>query len=376
MDFLKNLSTLNKYIENLNFDKSMFIKLENISNWKSIKKEIDARLNNKQGDILGDIFTGIVLVILSNDLKAFYSQLKDYFKNILIKYRFVLSTNIKDICLSETYNNIIEQINIILNGINYRLGLEGDFGKTKNYCILGLEELRINDNIYYCMASADKDENNTIGKIQTKFVECKDTQDSIEKAITQLIQAVFVYSIIKMPDYIILYRKNRGINFIDKNYEEWNIILDSLRTVGNGVNNPKFVYLICDFNPNMKFLEKYYFNIDCIKNGTYVDFGETAKGKYEFCIQSCTSPKEYTKIFTHYEVIYDDNKSDKSEITEELLFLKELSFSSCFFNLTFKQVTPFPGIINAAIKGMDSYSLYLNYNLQREDNGIDFPIYT
>ena len=95
------------------------------------------------------------MVILSNDLKAFYSQLKDYFKNILIKYRFVLSTNIKDICLSETYNNIIEKINIILNRINYRLGLEGDFDKTKNYGILGLKELQINDNIYYCMTSAN-----------------------------------------------------------------------------------------------------------------------------------------------------------------------------------------------------------------------------
>ena len=215
-NFLNNLSVQCECLTILNYDKISILILNKNLNWNDIQDKLNKLLLKKNFECTFKM----ALIILSNELKGFYSKLQDYFINTLsneIQTQFILSINIQKND-SNIYSRIIGQMNIKMGGINFYIDFEGILEKKNNYWVLGLEERQIEDNIYYCLTSTN---NSHLSEIITSFVvgikSVNDSKDPkfIPNAICQLIEKALRKYKIKnkiLPNYVSLYRKNRNIN--------------------------------------------------------------------------------------------------------------------------------------------------------------------
>ena len=83
---------------------------------------------------------------------------------------------------------------------------------------------------------------------------------NLSNAICQLIEKALRKYKIKnkiLPNYVSLYRKNRNINYINNNYDIQTIFKEYLNILKNEISEcPKFIYLLCDWNGNLKFFKK------------------------------------------------------------------------------------------------------------------------
>ncbi len=159
------------------------ISLSNFSIWEDIKRnfgQIDTHSKDLQ----------MTIVFLSPFLEKYYSNLKEYFTNVIkIPTQFVVSKKLQDPKRAGSIMfNIVEQINVKIGGINFYIDFYHDniLSKGKIYLILGLECRKASTGeICFVMTSST---NMNINKMITTVRKCKNNKEDKEKIIGELMQ--------------------------------------------------------------------------------------------------------------------------------------------------------------------------------------------
>ena len=130
------------------------------------------------------------IVFLSPFLEKYYSNLKEYFTNVIkIPTQFVVSKKLQDPKRAGSIMfNIVEQINVKIGGINFYIDFYHDniLSKGKIYLILGLECRKASKGeISFVMTSST---NMNINKMITTVRKCKNNKEDKEKIIGELMQ--------------------------------------------------------------------------------------------------------------------------------------------------------------------------------------------
>ena len=159
------------------------ISLSNFSNWEDIKRNF-GQIETHSKDLQ------MTIVFLSPFLEKYYSNLKEYFTNVIkIPTQFVVSKKLQDPKRAGSIMfNIVEQINVKIGGINFYIDFYHDniLSKGKIYLILGLECRKASKGeISFVMTSST---NMNINKMITTVRKCKNNKEDKEKIIGELMQ--------------------------------------------------------------------------------------------------------------------------------------------------------------------------------------------
>jgi aubergine-like protein len=354
------------------------VSLSNFSNWDDIRRSlnvIEQHANNLQ----------MTVVFLSSHLEKYYSNLKDYFTNVIkIPTQFVVSKKLQDQRRAGSIMfNIVEQINIKMGGTNFYINFyDNILSKGKIYLILGLELRQVNGGeVDFVLTSST---NMNLNKMITIVRKCKNNREEKEKTINELMEMALKGlrqgGAPHPPNYIILYRQGGNyvqnkkiaenevpmfINFINSKKET----IENFRSV-----NPKFIYVCCNLKGDLKFFEKNNKNCMNPKSGLCVDSHVTQKDKYEFYIQP-QYVNQGTATPCHYQVLYEDKDEQDPNNNLKIEQLQLLSFYLSFYYWTWAGAVRVPGALKLATTAMDFFSKHLNSKLLLPEQKFVNPAY-
>ena len=353
------------------------IAVSNFSSWDDIKRnfgQIEQHANQLQ----------MAIVFLSSYLEKYYSNLKDYFTNVIkIPTQFVISKKLQDPRRAGSIMfNIVEQINIKMGGTNFYIDFYNDniLQKGKIYLILGLETRQINGEIHYAMTSST---NKNLNKMITIIRKCKNNREEKEKTIADLMQTALKglrkEGAPHPPDFIILYRQ--GGNYVqnrklaESEVQFFTDFLNYMKEKSEGFKKikPKFIYLCCNLKGQLKFFERNR-NIMNPKSGLCVDSEVTQKDKYEFYIQP-QYVNQGTATPCHYQVLYEDRDKDNPNNNLKIEQLQLLSFYLSFYYWTWAGAVRVPGALKLAATAMEFFSKHLNGKLMLPEQIFKNPSY-
>jgi aubergine-like protein len=354
------------------------VSLGNFSNWDDIRRNlnvIEQHANNLQ----------MTVVFLSSHLEKYYSNLKDYFTNVIkIPTQFVVSKKLQDQRRAGSIMfNIVEQINIKMGGTNFYINFyDNILSKGKIYLILGLELRQVNGGEVDFVLTSSTTMN--LNKMITTVRKCKNNREEKEKTINELMEMALKGlrqgGAPHPPNYIILYRQGGNyvqnkkiaenevpmfINFINSKKET----IENFRSV-----NPKFIYVCCNLKGDLKFFEKNNKNCMNPKSGLCVDSHVTQKDKYEFYIQP-QYVNQGTATPCHYQVLYEDKDEQDPNNNLKIEQLQLLSFYLSFYYWTWAGAVRVPGALKLATTAMDFFSKHLNSKLLLPEQKFVNPSY-
>jgi aubergine-like protein len=354
------------------------VSLGNFSNWDDIRRNlnvIEQHANNLQ----------MTVVFLSSHLEKYYSNLKDYFTNVIkIPTQFVVSKKLQDQRRAGSIMfNIVEQINIKMGGTNFYINFyDNILSKGKIYLILGLELRQVNGGEVDFVLTSSTTMN--LNKMITTVRKCKNNREEKEKTINELMEMALKGlrqgGAPHPPNYIILYRQ--GGNYVqNKKIAEnevpmfINFINSKKETIENFKSvNPKFIYVCCNLKGDLKFFEKNNKNCMNPKSGLCVDSHVTQKDKYEFYIQP-QYVNQGTATPCHYQVLYEDKDEQDPNNNLKIEQLQLLSFYLSFYYWTWAGAVRVPGALKLATTAMDFFSKHLNSKLLLPEQKFVNPSY-
>jgi aubergine-like protein len=354
------------------------VSLGNFSNWDDIRRSlnvIEQHANNLQ----------MTVVFLSSHLEKYYSNLKDYFTNVIkIPTQFVVSKKLQDQRRAGSIMfNIVEQINIKMGGTNFYINFyDNILSKGKIYLILGLELRQVNGGEVDFVLTSSTTMN--LNKMITTVRKCKNNREEKEKTINELMEMALKGlrqgGAPHPPNYIILYRQ--GGNYVqNKKIAEnevpmfINFINSKKETIENFKSvNPKFIYVCCNLKGDLKFFEKNNKNCMNPKSGLCVDSHVTQKDKYEFYIQP-QYVNQGTATPCHYQVLYEDKDEQDPNNNLKIEQLQLLSFYLSFYYWTWAGAVRVPGALKLATTAMDFFSKHLNSKLLLPEQKFVNPSY-
>ena len=226
------------------------VSLSNFSNWDDIRRSLNV-IEQHAKDLQ------MTVVFLSSHLEKYYSNLKEYFTNVIkIPTQFVVSKKLQDPRRAGSIMfNIVEQINIKMGGTNFYINFyDNILSKGKIYLILGLELRQVNGGEVDFVLTSSTTMN--LNKMITTVRKCKNNKEEKEKTIFELMQMALKGlrqgGAPHPPNYIILYRQ--GGNYVqNKKIAEnevpmFNSFLNHMRNTVESFKkvNPKFIYVCCN----------------------------------------------------------------------------------------------------------------------------------
>ena len=355
------------------------ISLSNFSNWEDIKRNF-GQIEQHAKDLQ------MTIVFLSPFLEKYYSNLKEYFTNVIkIPTQFVVSKKLQDPKRSGSIMfNIVEQINVKMGGTNFYIDFyhENILSKGKIYLILGLECRQASQGeISFVMTSST---NMNLNKMITTVRKTKNNKEDKEKTIADLMQIALTGlrqgGAPHPPNYIILYRQ--GGNYVQNRKiaeNEVPMFTNFLSKMKNSVESfkkidPKFIYVCCNLKGDLKFFERNSNKCMNPKSGLCVDSEVTQRDKYEFYIQP-QYVNQGTATPCHYQVLYEDKDSSEPNNNLKIEQLQLLSFYHSFYYWTWAGAVRVPGALKLATTAMDFFSKHLNGKLLLPDQKFTNPAY-
>ena len=355
------------------------ISLSNFSNWEDIKRNF-GQIEQHAKDLQ------MTIVFLSPFLEKYYSNLKEYFTNVIkIPTQFVVSKKLQDPKRSGSIMfNIVEQINVKMGGTNFYIDFyhENILSKGKIYLILGLECRQASQGeISFVMTSST---NMNLNKMITTVRKTKNNKEDKEKTIADLMQIALTGlrqgGAPHPPNYIILYRQ--GGNYVQNRKiaeNEVPMFTNFLSKMKNSVESfkkidPKFIYVCCNLKGDLKFFERNSNKCMNPKSGLCVDSEVTQRDKYEFYIQP-QYVNQGTATPCHYQVLYEDKDSSEPNNNLKIEQLQLLSFYLSFYYWTWAGAVRVPGALKLATTAMDFFSKHLNGKLLLPDQKFTNPAY-
>ena len=355
------------------------VALSNYSNWDDIKRNLH-QIEEHAKDL------EMAIVFLSNYLEKHYSNLKEYFTNVIkIPTQFVVSKKLQDQRRAGSIMfNIVEQINVKMGGTNFYIDFYGSniLSKGKIYLILGLESRQTTSGeINFVLTSST---NMNLNKMITTVRKCKNNKEEKEKVISDLMQSALnglrQGGAPHPPNYIILYRQ--GGNYVQNKKLAENEVpmfkkfLEDMKKKVESIKSadPKFIYVCCNLKGDLKFFEKN--NKTCMnpKSGLCVDSEVTQKDKYEFYIQP-QYVNQGTATPCHYQVLYEDKDTSEPCNNLKIEQLQLLSFYLSFYYWTWAGAVRVPGALKLATTAMDFFSKHLNGRLLLPEQKFSNPAY-
>ena len=354
------------------------VSLSNFSNWDDIRRSLNV-IEQHAKDLQ------MTVVFLSSHLEKYYSNLKEYFTNVIkIPTQFVVSKKLQDPRRAGSIMfNIVEQINIKMGGTNFYINFyDNILSKGKIYLILGLELRQVNGGEVDFVLTSSTTMN--LNKMITTVRKCKNNKEEKEKTIFELMQMALKGlrqgGAPHPPNYIILYRQ--GGNYVqNKKIAEnevpmFNSFLNHMRNTVESFKkvNPKFIYVCCNLKGDLKFFEKNNKNCMNPKSGLCVDSHVTQKDKYEFYIQP-QYVNQGTATPCHYQVLYEDKDTSEPNNNLKIEQLQLLSFYLSFYYWTWAGAVRVPGALKLATTAMDFFSKHLNSKLLLPEQKFVNPAY-
>ena len=366
---------------NINNNELHGVQLSNFSKWEDIKRSLSTIEQHSQD-------LKMAVVFLSNLLEKYYSNLKEYFTNVIkIPTQFVVSKKLQDQRRAGSIMfNIVEQINVKMGGTNFYIDFynENILNRGKIYLILGLECRQVSGGeIDFVMTSST---NMNLNKIITTIRKCKNNREEKEKTISELMEMALKGlrqgGAPHPPNYIILYRQ--GGNYVqnrkiaENEVPMFNSFINNMRSTVESFKkvDPKFIYVCCNLKGDLKFFEKNNNNKNCInpKSGLCVDAEVTQKDKYEFYIQP-QYVNQGTATPCHYQVLYEDKDNNDPDNNVKIEQLQLLSFYLSFYYWTWSGAVRVPGTLKLATTAMDFFSKHLNSKLLLPEQKFVNPAY-
>jgi len=354
------------------------VSLSNFSNWDDIRRSLNV-IEQHAKDLQ------MTVVFLSSHLEKYYSNLKEYFTNVIkIPTQFVVSKKLQDPRRAGSIMfNIVEQINIKMGGTNFYINFyDNILSKGKIYLILGLELRQVNGGEVDFVLTSSTTMN--LNKMITTVRKCKNNKEEKEKTIFELMQMALKGlrqgGAPHPPNYIILYRQ--GGNYVqNKKIAEnevpmFNSFLNHMKNTVESFKkvNPKFIYVCCNLKGDLKFFEKNNKNCMNPKSGLCVDSHVTQKDKYEFYIQP-QYVNQGTATPCHYQVLYEDKDTSEPNNNLKIEQLQLLSFYLSFYYWTWAGAVRVPGALKLATTAMDFFSKHLNSKLLLPEQKFVNPAY-
>ena len=354
------------------------VSLSNFSNWDDIRRSLNV-IEQHAKDLQ------MTVVFLSSHLEKYYSNLKEYFTNVIkIPTQFVVSKKLQDPRRAGSIMfNIVEQINIKMGGTNFYINFyDNILSKGKIYLILGLELRQVNGGEVDFVLTSSTTMN--LNKMITTVRKCKNNKEEKEKTIFELMQMALKGlrqgGAPHPPNYIILYRQ--GGNYVqNKKIAEnevpmFNSFLNHMKNTVESFKkvNPKFIYVCCNLKGDLKFFEKNNKNCMNPKSGLCVDSHVTQKDKYEFYIQP-QYVNQGTATPCHYQVLYEDKDTGEPNNNLKIEQLQLLSFYLSFYYWTWAGAVRVPGALKLATTAMDFFSKHLNSKLLLPEQKFVNPAY-
>ena len=356
------------------------VALSNFSGWEDIKRSFH-QIEQHAKDLQ------MAIVFLSPFLEKYYSNLKEYFTNIIkIPTQFVVSKKLQDARRAGSIMfNIVEQINVKMGGTNFYIDFYQDNILSKNmiYLILGLESRQASGGeINYVMTSSTT---MNLNKMITTVRKCKNNKEEKEKIISELLQMALnglkTGGAPHPPNYIILYRQ--GGNYVQNRKiaeNEVPLFINYINKMKNSVESfkkvgPKFVYVCCNLKGDLKFFERNN-NKNCMnpKSGLCVDSEVTQRDKYEFYIQP-QYVNQGTATPCHYQVLYEEKDNNDPNNNLKIEQLQLLSFYLSFYYWTWAGEVRVPGALKLATTAMDFFTKHLNGKLMLPEQKFTSPAY-
>ena len=366
---------------NINVNANDFhgVSLSNFSKWEDIKRNLNIIEQHSQD-------LKMAVVFLSNFLEKYYSNLKEYFTNVIkIPTQFVISKKLQDPRRAGSIMfNIVEQINVKMGGTNFYIDFyhENILNKGKIYLILGLECRQASGGeIDFVMTSST---NMNLNKILTTVRKCKNNKEEKEKTISELMQMALKGlrqgGAPHPPNYIILYRQ--GGNYVqnrklaENEVPMFNNFINNMKNTSENFKkiDPKFIYVCCNLKGDLKFFERNNKNCMNPKSGLCVDSEVTQKDKYEFYIQP-QYVNQGTATPCHYQVLYEDKDNNDPNNNVKIEQLQLLSFYLSFYYWTWAGAVRVPGALKLASTAMDFFSKHLNSKLLLPEQKFVNPSY-
>ncbi len=353
------------------------VSLSNFSNWDDIRRSLNVIEQHAKE-------LQMTVVFLSPHLEKYYSNLKDFFTNVIqIPTQFVVSKKLQDPRRAGSIMfNIVEQMNIKMGGTNFYINFyDNILSKGKIYLILGLELRQVNGGeIDFVLTSST---NMNLNKMITTVRKCKNNREEKEKTINELMEMALKGlrqgGAPRPPDYIILYRQ--GGNYVQNkkiSENEVPMFLNFIKSKKDSENlknfNPKFIYVCCNLKGELKFFEKNNNNCMNPKSGLCVDSHVTQKDKYEFYIQP-QYVNQGTATPCHYQVLYEDKDDTDQDNNLKIEQLQLLSFYLSFYYWTWAGAVRVPGALKLATTAMDFFSKHLNSKLFLPEQKFVNPAY-
>ena len=353
------------------------VSLSNFSNWDDIRRSLNVIEQHAKE-------LQMTVVFLSPHLEKYYSNLKDFFTNVIqIPTQFVVSKKLQDPRRAGSIMfNIVEQMNIKMGGTNFYINFyDNILSKGKIYLILGLELRQVNGGeIDFVLTSST---NMNLNKMITTVRKCKNNREEKEKTINELMEMALKGlrqgGAPRPPDYIILYRQ--GGNYVQNkkiSENEVPMFLNFIKSKKDSENlknfNPKFIYVCCNLKGELKFFEKNNNNCMNPKSGLCVDSHVTQKDKYEFYIQP-QYVNQGTATPCHYQVLYEDKDNTDQDNNLKIEQLQLLSFYLSFYYWTWAGAVRVPGVLKLATTAMDFFSKHLNSKLLLPEQKFVNPAY-
>lgn len=268
----------------------------------------------------------IVLVVLDNYSKDYYSSIKRYlYCELGLPSQVVLKENGgKNLSY---FSNVLNQMVAKMGGALYSIHLDDIFAKNPTM-IIGYDSIKLGKNQRKYVMTASYDTN-----FSKFFTEEIIVEDSLVGPVSSLLRKCLDYflSLYKtmLPTYIFIYRS--GVSEKEKELI-FNIEVKSINNLLSGIlenecyklnYTPKLCFIVVNKRTEAKFFEYSNGNVNNPKDGTVIDTQVTSPDAYEFYLQP-QFVNQGTATPTHFHCIYDN-----SGIPLEIL--ENITYKMCYY---------------------------------------------
>ena len=273
-------------------------------------------------------------------------------------------------------NNIINQVNAKMGGINFNIDLyNAKFNKNNFiFLIIGLTSKTNQGKIIYSMTSSTNKYLNEI-KTQIKEIIYNNKKNALKEMFNNTLKYFEEKNNKISPDYIIIYREG-GNEYKNKciTIDEVNIFTDKMKELksNNLYLNTKLYFICANLKAELKFYhikEKHVFGNP--QSGIIVDEDVVQKDRYEFYLQSQLVSQGTANPILFQVMYYEKNENNPNEdLSQDNL--EKLTFYLSFYYWTLEGAVRIPALLKMAITALD---FCIKCNIINDISFFEKPIY-